>query len=224
MIKKGVLLIGLIGFGIGSCIEHEVIPPPEPVVELSCSFEGLIGGAFVEYTENVNEYVCFPSISKQSNSSTGITSAQYLFAMTSPMQATSIQIALGSLSWNDPTGTEIPSLNLFNNFFKTNDTPLYSDGAMNGFAVTYRDVNGLLWTTDQTDPGNTIEFVPGSIVQESDKNGDYSKFTALFNCTVHHTYVVPDLPLNPNPQNQTYHDSLASFLIEDAIFKGYFKR
>lgn len=224
MIKKGVLLIGLVGFGLGSCIEHEVIPPPEPLVDLQCSFEGLIGGAYVEYTENVNDYVCFPSISKQSNSMTGITAAQYLFAMTSQSQATSIQIALGSLSWNDPTGTETPSLTLFNDFFKTNDTPLYSNGAMNGFAVTYRDINGLLWTTDETDPGNTVEFIPGSIVQESDKNGDYSKFTAVFTCTVYHTYVVPDITVVPQTNPPTMRDSIASFLIEDAIYKGYFKR
>lgn len=222
MIRKGVLLIGLVGLGVGSCIEHEVIPPPEPVADLVCSFEGLIGGAHVEYTENVNDYVCFPSIAKQTQS--GITNAQYLFSMTSQSQLTYVQVAMGSLSWNDPTGTETPSLALFNGFFNTNTTPVFSDNAMNGFEVTYRDVHGDLWKSDETDPDNFVEFVPGSITQESDKYGDYSKFAVTFNCRVFHTYVVPDLPLNPIPANQTYHDSIASFMIEDAIYKGYFKR
>lgn len=222
MFKKGALLIGLVGFGIGSCIEHEVIPPPEPVAELHCSFEGLIGGAFIEYTENVNDYECFPSIAKQT--SNGITNAQYLFSMTSQSQIPYIQIAMGSLSWNDPTGTETPSLSLFNSFFTTNDTPMYSNGAMNGFEVTYRDIHGDLWKSDEADVTNTVEFVPGSITQESDKNGDYSRFTATFSCTVYHTYVVPDITVVPQTNPPTMRDSIVSFLIEDAIFKGYFRR
>lgn len=222
MIKKGVLLSGLVVIGLGSCIEHEVIPPPEPVVELVCSFEGLVGGAFLEYTENVNDYECFPSLAKQTQF--GITNAQYLFAMTSQSQIPYIQIAMGSLSWNDPTGTEVPSLSLFNSFFLTNDMPLYSNGAMAGFEVTYRDNYGDLWRSNEADITNEVEFLPNSIIQESDKNGDYSKFTATFTCEVYHTYVVPDITVIPQTNPPTMRDSIASFMIEDAVFRGYFRR
>ncbi|OFZ54357.1 MAG: hypothetical protein A3D92_23605 [Bacteroidetes bacterium RIFCSPHIGHO2_02_FULL_44_7] len=222
MIKKGALLIGIVGLTVGSCIEHEVIPPPEPMADLVASFEGNIGGAFIEYTENVNGYTPFPSIAKQTQS--GITNAQYQFSMRSQDAIPYIQVAMGSLSWNDPTGTETPSLSLFNSFFTTNDTPVYSDGAYNGFEVTYRDVFGDLWRSSETDLTNTVEIIPGTIVQESDKTGDYSKFTMLFDCTVYHTYVVPDITVVPQTNPPTMRDSIVSFLIEDAIYKGYFKR
>ena len=81
MLKKGILFIGLIGLIFSSCIDHEVIPPPVHHVELECSFAGKIGGAFIEFTENVDGYSCFPSIQKQT--ALGVTNAQYLFAMTS---------------------------------------------------------------------------------------------------------------------------------------------
>ena len=65
MHKKGIFIVGLIGIIASSCTKHEVIPAPTPQVDLKCSFRGDIGGAFVEYTENVDNYSCFPSISKQ---------------------------------------------------------------------------------------------------------------------------------------------------------------
>ncbi len=235
MIKKGVFLFGLIGVGltVGSCIEHEVIPPPEPLVDLKCSFEGTIGGAFIEYTENVDGYVGYPSIAKQTQS--GITNAQYLFAMTSQEQIPYVQIALGSLSWNDPTGTETPALSLFNSFFQTNDAPDYSSAALNGFEASYRDQYGDIWRSytpgsepipESGTPTSTIEvsFVPGSIVQESDKNGDYSKFICLFTCPVYHVYSVVDLSVNPQTNPPTMRDSVSVLNIEDAIYTGYFKR
>lgn len=222
MIKKSVLLLGLASLVISSCIEHEVIPAPEPLVDLTCSFEGTIGGAFIEYTNNVNGYTGFPSIAKQTQS--GITNAQYLFAMTSQEQIPYIQVALGSLSWNDPTGTETPALSLFNSFFVTNDAPNYSNLALNGFEVTYRDIYGDLWKSDELSPVQDVSFVPGSIIQESDKTGDYSKFTVLFSCPVYHTYVVPDISVVPQTSPPTMRDSIATILIEDAIYKGYFKR
>ena len=56
MLKKGILLIGITTFVLSSCIEHEVIPPPEPTVELNAHFYGEFNTAPVELTENVLGY------------------------------------------------------------------------------------------------------------------------------------------------------------------------
>ena len=148
MIRKGALLIGLIGLSISSCTDHEVIPAPEREVELSCRFEGNIGGQFIEYTENVEGYAGFPTIAKQTES--GETDAQYYFAMTSTEYVPYIQIGLGSLTWADASGTQNPALSLFNDFFIDNDEPLYSNGALNGFEVLFHAYNGTDWRSDET--------------------------------------------------------------------------
>ncbi|MDX2362026.1 MAG: hypothetical protein QNK23_14550 [Crocinitomicaceae bacterium] len=217
MIKKSVFLIGLMGLTIGSCIDHEVIPPPEPTVDLICSFEGNIGGAFVEYTENVNGYTCTSDIRKQTQS--GITDAQYLFAMTSQEQIPFVQIALGSLTWNDANGTQIPALSLFNAFFLTNDNPEYSNAALDGFEASYRDIYGDTWRSYKDSIPESVAF--SGITQESDNNGDYSKFVCTFSCPV---YCIYEVQVIPATVPVTYRDSVVSMMIEDAIYHGYFKR
>lgn len=221
MLRKGAFLFGLVALMVNSCIDHEVIPAPVPHVELTCSFEGEIGGAYIEFTENVANYSCFPSIQKQT--ALGTTKAQYLFAMTSNEAIRYIQIAMGSLTWNDPTGTEIPALTLFNEFFTMNDSPNYSVGALDGFEVTFHDSYGQDWKSDPTQPGsiNNVEFT--AIKQESDNTGDYSAFTCTFDCTLYHTYSVVDWQ-NPPTIPATFVDSLAWIEVENAVYKGHFKR
>lgn len=223
MYKKGIFAIGLVSLIISACNKHEVIPPPTPKVELTCSFQGDIGGAFVEYTENVNSYTCFPSISKQT--SLGVTNAQYLFSMISTSQIPMVQLGLGSLSWSDPTGTQTPALELFNSFFLANDMPNYSNGALNGFEVTYRDAFNDTWKSSDTSSfAQTVVFDPASIIQESDASGDYSKFTCNFSCPVYHTYSVVDISVVPQTSPPTMRDSSAVIFISNAIYKGFFKR
>ena len=56
-----------------------------------------------------------------------------------------IQVGLGSISWDDPTGTQTPALSLFNGFFAAYDTPNYSDNAYSGFEVAFVDAVGDVW-------------------------------------------------------------------------------
>lgn len=216
MTRATILFMGLSIF-LGSCIKHEVIPPPVPKVELDGSFEGTIGGAFIEYTKNVDGYYCYPSLAKQTQS--GMTSAQYSFAMKSDQSSSSAQISLGSLQWSDPTGTQKPAVTSFNSFFNTNLTPDYSDLALAGFEFAYVDASGKVWRSDETETGQNITFIENSVQQESDESGDYSKFIAQFTCIIKHTYQIPD-PANP-PYTM---DSTASMLVENARMEGYFKR
>jgi len=222
MYKKGILTLGIISLILTSCNKHEIIPAPTPSVELKCSFQGTVGGAFVEYTENVDNYSCFPSIAKQTLN--GVTDAQYLFSLQSTSQLPKVQIALGSLTWSDPTGTQTPALSLFNNFFLANDIPPYSDGALAGFEVTYRDAYNLTWKSSDTSTFvQDVIFDANSTIQESDASGDYSKFVCDFNCPVYHTYSVVDISV-PQTTPPTMRDSVAFILIENAQYKGYFKR
>ena len=211
MLKKGTFFIGLIGLAISSCIKHEVIPAPEPKVELSANFEGYIGSQFVEYTENVDGYVPFADLATQS--ANGINHAQYLFSMVSASSIPSIRIGLGSISWSAASGTAVPALDLFNSFYASQDAPLYSDDALNGFNVTYNAVDGTVWASSEVSPYNQVVNF-SNIKQESDNSGDYSKFTCTFSCYVYHTY-------NDPPPGITWTDSI---LIENAVYQGWFKR
>ena len=222
MYKKGLLTLGLMGtLLISSCIKHEVIPAPEPEVDLDAHFEGLIGGSFIEYTENVDGYYGLSELATQSAS--GISNAQYSFSMVSPSELTSIKISLGSLVWNDASGATTPALNLFITFFKSNDIPLYSNLAVAGFEVTFRDASGLNWTSDEASPLQAVTIDPLSIVQESDASGDYSKFNMTFECPIYHVYSVVDISV-PATIPATMRDSIASIQIDQASFRGWFQR
>lgn len=220
--KKSAILLGLIGVVMSSCIEHEVIPAPEKVVEFDCSFEGKIGGAFVEYNENVSQYTSTPTFTSQTQAN-GTTTSQYHYALTSPADLRSVRVSMGSILWSTTTGTDRPALSLFNDFFTTNNLPPFSDDAMDGFMVTYTDIHGDEWKSYKDSIPQDVEFLAESIIQESDAYGDYSKFTCLFSCPVYATYSVVDISVPPtNPP--TMRDSISSMMIEDAIYKGYFKR
>ncbi len=212
MKRKGLLLIGLIGISLGSCIEHEVIPAPTPTVDLASSFEGNIGGQFIEYTRFVAGYDGVSDISIQSQF--GTNTAQYSFAMMSDQSPAYVRVRMGSIVWSDGSGTYRPELSLFNAFFSTNTDPDYSDGALNGFEVTYRTAYDSVFVSRE---GSTylhnVAFDPASIIQESDESGDYSKFTCTFNCYVYNDYVDEF----GDPQTD-------SILIQNAIYKGWFKR
>jgi hypothetical protein len=215
MIKKGLFILGLTGLTLSSCIEHEVIPAPEPKVDLVCSFEGNIGGQFVEYTENVDGYYGYPSIAKQTVSL--VTDAQYFFAMVSDDFTPFVKIGMGSITWNSGNGSETPSLSLFNGFFAANDLPDYSDQAFDGFEVSYHHINGSTWTSlvkpwhEATNTANGPKVAFTGIKQESDASGDYSQFV----CTFDNVWLYYTDPITSDTD---------SLIITEAIYRGWFKR
>ena len=68
MYKITILTIGVFIFLSTSCTKHEIIPAPTPKVDLLAHFEGIIGGQFIEYTENVDGYNGLSEIATQSSS------------------------------------------------------------------------------------------------------------------------------------------------------------
>jgi hypothetical protein len=136
--------------------------------------------------------------------------------MQSSSQTQSIAIGLGSVNFDSGVASD-PPLALFEPFFPAHDNPSYSNAGALGFEVVYTDATNREWKSSETSnyAGETAEFT--GIQLESDATGDYSKFICSFNCYVY--------SLNP--------DSLAlmppvahidSFLINDAVYTGWFNR
>ena len=211
------IFIGIIGVTLSSCIKPEVIPAPEPVVDLEARFQGSIGGQFTEYTEFVSGYEGISDIAIQSSG--GTSNAQYTFALQSTESQAMLRIGLGSISWSSSLGTYRPELNLFNNFFINNDSPVYSNNALAGFEVVYRTFNDSVFVSreNSTYLQKSVSFVPASIIQGSDSSGDYSKFICNFNCYVYNDWTdmsggAPGVPMTD------------SILITNAVYEGWFKR
>lgn len=215
MFKKGILLIGISSFVLASCIEHEVIPPPEPTVELYAHFYGEVNSAPIEFTENVLGYANNCTSAKYILPPPDFSNAVYFAEMSSSQIATKVKIGMGPVSWDASLSNE-PTLATFNTFFQQNLFPAYSDDALAGFEVTYRDGTGREWKSSETsvNPQN-VEFT--GVVQESDNSGDYSKFICNFDCWLYSLH--PDsLALNP-PVIQ-----LDSVHMTNAVYQGWFQR
>ena len=215
MIKKGVLIIGISSFVLSSCIEHEVIPPPEPKVDLYAHFYGEINGAPVELTENVLGYYNDCTTAKYILPPPQPSSAVYFAEMRSAQVATAVKVGMGSIGWDANVGAE-PTLSSFNAFFQTNLFPNYSDDGLGGFEFTYTDGTGRVWSSSETSVNpQDVEFT--GVVQESDNSGDYSKFICNFECYVY--------SLNPDSLAQNppvVH--LDSIRIQNATYEGWFQR
>ena len=200
------LLSGILLFG--SCMKHEIIPAPSKKVDLYCYFQGTINGTDIKWTQNVNGYTCYTSKTKIIVPSPDLSSAIYYAKMGSSSKTQFVKLGLGSVAW-DAYAADVPTLTLFNDFYKIMVNPPYSDGALAGFEVTYRDAQGIEWVSHQ----NSVNFQSvafSDIVQESDVDGDYSKFKCLFDCYVYYQ----------NPVTTAW-DSLP---INNAQFTGWFKR
>lgn len=216
MKRSNVLFIGVFGLIMASCIKHEVIPAPEPTVELKASFEGNIGGQFTQYTQYVGGYEGVSDISIQSSG--GTSKAQYTFGLISSQSSAMVRIGLGSISWSSSLGTYRPELNPFNDFFLANTLPAYKEFAFDGFEVVYRTANDSIFVSRENSTFNqTVEFVPESIIQGSDASGDYSKFICNFSCYVYNDWTdmsggAPGIPMTD------------SILISNAVYEGWFQR
>lgn len=216
MIKKG--FIALIGFGfvLASCIKHEVIPPPTPTADLQAHFTGVINNTQTEFTTNVLGYENTSYKVKVIQPPGGNSTAVYYSEMQSPSQVQSIAIGLGSINFDSGVASD-PPLALFEPFFPANDSPAYSNDGSSGFEVVYTDPTNREWKSNELSNfgGATADFT--GIMIESDETGDYSKFINTFDCYVYS--LNPDSLLVVPPVAH-----IDSFLIESAVYTGWFQR
>lgn len=212
MMKRGALLLGVCAVIVSSCIDHEVIPPPQPTVDLYANFYGIVNGAEVELTEHVLGYANTSTKSKLIVPQ-GFSSAVYYSTMSSQQVPTYVKIGMGSVLW-DATLAQDPPLNTFNGFHQSYITPTnpdYSEFGTNGFEVTYQNGFGVVYKSrDPIDALYPQEVEFTGIEQESDESGDYSQFTCTFDCWVYSTGA-------PVPGGDSIH-------IQDAVYRGWFKR
>lgn len=206
--QTGLIIFCLLTFSIQSCIKHEIIPAPIPMVDLSCHFVGSIGGTKLELTENVAGYSGKATKNLNILPSPAVSSAAYNFEMSSPSSMGSVKIVLGSVLWNSSVSPS-PDLTTFNTFHSTTIAPAFSTSGISGFEFSYRDGNGLIWTSKQNSKNSQNAAFTG-ITQESDSQGDYSKFTCNFSCYVYHQ----------DPQSLAW-DSL---IVQNGSLKGWFQR
>jgi len=195
---------------IVGCIKPEIIPAPTQKVDLTAYFKGDINGTNIKWVQNVDDYDCFPTITKTTTQGTGQSSKAVYFAeMKSESVKGSVRIGIGSVLW-DYNLTENPTMKLFSDFMNLNTKPRYSNNASYGFEVQYKDKLGRVWLSDSLTRGNSVQFI--GVKQESDVDNDYSKFICRFNCKVYRTYI------------ENLDTILDSIEIKNAEFKGWFTR
>ena len=138
------LLFG--GLALTSCIEHEVIPAPTPTVDLKCSFDGVVNGTDVHLMQFIDGYDCTPTKAKYLLPAPQWSTAVYYSEISSAASPVSFKIGMGSVAW-DASTTSDPTLALFNDFFTSNLTPNFSNVAVSGIEVSYRDAAGRTWVS-----------------------------------------------------------------------------
>lgn len=174
--KNLLILSGAVGLmTLIACEEHEVIPPPVPLVDLDCACDAVIDDSTVQYTDTCR-YFTTKSINTGS-----LSKAQYQTFVQKSNLVQGFKLEIRSLEWTDD-GSNTPSLEQWQAFFDNNMTPAYStEATVNGVVVTWTDPNNKLWVSDTGGVCfSNFQFV--SMIQESDTTGDYMVFEAAFNC------------------------------------------
>jgi hypothetical protein len=163
-----------------SCIKHEVIPPPKPKVDLSSSFMADTSGFPIVYTKDVDGFFVEATNFRELQASPQLSNILYFNTMRSTNYADLFRVSVGRCYWDAANG-QFPSVSQFKLFFEGMTNPGFSDDGINGVMLEWRDSNSQLWRSRQnsTQPQN---FVFTSILQESDEDGDYVKFSSEFSC------------------------------------------
>src|SRR5690606_28296789 len=115
------IALAALGLTIFSCNKREIIPAPEPEVDLECHFYGKFNNTDLELTQHVNGYDG-SSAADFIISASGIDSAVYYSSMSSSESPQSITVGHGSIEF-DASSSSKPTLALFNNFFLTHLEP-----------------------------------------------------------------------------------------------------
>lgn len=189
-----------------SCIKHEVVPAPLPVVDLPASFSSLLDGISYELINDVNGYYCEPTQKKEINPNPQPSTVIYYSAIKSAEKLDYVQIKIGKLKFNADS-KNIPTVDEFTNYFNNIGTPDFSNDALDGVEIIFRDASGGIWYSDEN-MGDPQSFDFTSVKQESDEGGDYLIFTATFSASLVDDIITPT-------------DTLR---FDNAVFKGYFKR
>jgi hypothetical protein len=161
-----------------SCTDHEVIPPPVPLVDLDCLCEGTIqtmtGDSSFTYDDTCT-YSSTKTINTISNSE-----AQYQTQMMNAGMNQGWEVEMRSLYWNDD-GTNNPTSTDWQAYFNGNMNPVYAPTANeDGVLLRWTDPNGKVWVSD-TGQVCISNFTYNLFTYDKDTTGEYMKFDAVFN-------------------------------------------
>ena len=174
--KNLLILSGVIGLvSLVACEDHEVIPPPVPIVDLKCACDAVINDSTVQYTDTCRYF------SNKTIVSGGLSTAKYSTTIQKNNLVHGVKLEIMTLEWSDD-GSNTPTLEQWQTFFDNMMTPGYATGSItNGVVVTWTDPNNKNWVSD-TGGVCFSDFNFVSMVQDSDTTGDYMMFEAAFNC------------------------------------------
>lgn len=174
-----------------SCTDHEVIPPPVPLVDLECLCEGSIqqmGGTDSSITYNDT---CTFSSSKTINTGS-LSQAEYQTQIRNAIGATDYwEVEMRSIYWNDD-GSNNPSSTDWQAYFNGNMSPNYAPSTtQDGIVLRYHDVHGRTWTSDTNQV--CLQNVTYNLFSyDSDTTGEYMEFDLVMNGTMKNSDITPD--------------------------------
>ncbi|UKN00615.1 hypothetical protein K6119_12830 [Paracrocinitomix mangrovi] len=163
---------------LASCTDHEVIPPPVPIVDLACLCEGTIttqnGDSTFTYSDT-----CTYSSTKTINTGTQ-SNAQYQTQILNSGMNQGWEVEMRSLYWDDD-GSNNPTSTEWQAYFNGNTQPTYApDVAADGVIVRWTDSNGAVWVSD-TGQVCLSNFTYNLFTYDSDTTGEYMEFDAVLN-------------------------------------------
>ncbi len=178
--KNLLIFSGVVGLaGIVACEDHEVIPPPVPMIDLLCECTALIDDSLVGYSDTCTYF------SSKTIGTPGISDAQYYTYVEEADGQEGMELGIFSIEWTDD-GSNKPTLDAWVNFFNANTNPVYYPELVDPadyVKLVWTDSEGSIWTGDSSTTCLT-DFVFTSFVQESDTTGDYMTFEASFTGTL----------------------------------------
>lgn len=201
-----------IGLSTYSCNKREIIPAPEPKVDLEVHFYGKIDGTDIELTQNVNGYTG-SSDADFIITASSIDSAIYYSTMASNQSLLSITVGHGSIPYDANTSSR-PSLAQFESFYTSHLQPDVTFDGRDGFVIIYKDALGKTWKSNDLGAFPAEDVLYTVVEKESDESGDYIKFKVNFETMIYHTYYDEILEV----------DVTEEMLITDAVYTGWYKR
>ena len=180
--KVQLTMLGLVCFGLASCIKHVVVPAPKVKVNLASSFSADTNGVTISYTDAADGYAVVVDNYREIKGSPQLSSIKYYNTLKSESKIAQVKFTVGSAEWDAASGN-FPPLATVTAFLSTTVPPVYSAAGTHGVEIIWKDDTGVLWMTRDT----SIATVPGtfaftSVTQESDETGDYFKFKTTFTC------------------------------------------
>ena len=169
-------------FVMFSCTDHQIIPPPVPMVDLGCLCEGSIETATGDTSFTYDDTCKFSST--KTISSTSLSEAQYQTQILNGAMNQGFEVEMRSLYWTD-NGSNNPTSDDWQAFFENLEvnSPQFhphTDGSGDGVVIRWTDPNGKIWVSDTTMDCIT-DFNYNLFTYDEDTTGEYMEFDAVFN-------------------------------------------